>query len=391
MFLSYRSSFAILLLLVLSLAGIAPAQDRDAANPDNSAEAKTKNKAIDLLVSVVGQAASLRSAENRARIRSNAADALWNDDEKRARDLFGAVVDDIKIGFSEFETEFASSDYDSRRPYVPYESFQTLRAFWQLRHDTLARISKHDADLALEFLNATNLPETIKLPPQMQDAENAFRLELARQVVAKNPRLALNLGRESLARGYSMELLSMFLKIQARDKDSGQSLYLAMVDKLRGANLVTDRRARAFAISLARTARLPDADEQGYRDLLGMLTKTALDNGCAGDPSKATQVCWEIGPLFSALQKYSRRAAPLKQWADEGVVYPYNSAAFAEFNETVQSGTADEILTLAGKYPEHVYLFQRAFDTAGRTGDLTKARQIASTAPRKYASNCLHN
>ena len=103
---------------------------------DESATAAVRKKAIDLLQSLAGQVESLRSAENRARIRSNIAGSLWTHDEKRARSLFALVEEDIKAGFNSIDPE------DPRRHH-------TLMVFAQLRRDTTERIAKHDPVLAL--------------------------------------------------------------------------------------------------------------------------------------------------------------------------------------------------------------------------------------------------
>src|SRR5882762_6660189 len=149
--------------------------------PAGAAADELEKKATSLLMSVAGEIGSLRSAENRARIGSNAAEALWKYDEKRARALFAAVAEDIKTGFTDADPDLESHNH-------------TLLVFWQLRSDTIARIARHDPELALEFLRATRRPVDEKLPYQTMDTEDSQELRLAGQVAAKNPALALKLG-----------------------------------------------------------------------------------------------------------------------------------------------------------------------------------------------------
>jgi hypothetical protein len=138
-----RFCFSVLILILL-LSSVARSQD---AAPVRGSEerAELKKKATELLLSVTGQIDTLRSAENRAQIGSNAAEALWEADEKRARALFAAVGEDIRTGFADTDPDLERHNH-------------TLLVFWQLRSDTLGRIAKHDPELALEFLRATRLP-----------------------------------------------------------------------------------------------------------------------------------------------------------------------------------------------------------------------------------------
>jgi hypothetical protein len=378
MFFTHRSLSAAFIILVLLFSVSARSQERDSReSQDKSTEAETKKKAIDLLLSVVGQVDTLRSPENRARIRSNAAEVLWNADEKQARSVFAAVADDLKAGFSEYESE-APTYSNSRREN--FERYQTFMVFWQLRRDTIDRIAKHDPDLALEFLNATKPPETIKLPEQVATAEEFLSLYLAGQVAAKNPQLALKIGRESLAHGFSNDLLSVLVRIQRKNRETSQTFYRAIVDKLREANLMTDRGAREFAFNLVRSYQPPDADELAYRDLLGMLMKIALDSGCGDEQSENSgEICYQLGPLFSELQKYyNQRAAPLKRWASDDQQEDGRSSIPAEVREIVESGSVNELLELTKKYPQlEGFISYQAFLKASDGGNFDQAQKIA--------------
>jgi len=101
-----------------------------------------REKAIDLLESLATQLSTLQSAENRARIGANIADSLWTHNEKRARALFISIEEDIKWGIYDREVNHPRDEYASM-------------VFMQLRTDTVARIAKHDPELAFDFLKAT--------------------------------------------------------------------------------------------------------------------------------------------------------------------------------------------------------------------------------------------
>jgi hypothetical protein len=341
---------------------------------DESAAEAVRKKAIDLLGSVAGQLNSLHSAENRARIGSNLAKLLWDHDEKRSRSLFAAVEEDIKTGFND-----SDPDYDAH--------VHTLMVFRQLRSDTLGRIAKHDPDLALDFLRATRPPSDGQLAYEVGNSERSLELRLAGQIAAKNPQLALKLGRQSLAKGFSADLLSVLSQLQSKDKEASLSFYKAIVDKLKSTNLAQDPAATELALNLARSFQPPQADEQVYRDLIGVLLASALTNGCADAiADDAPQICFEIGSVFSKIQKYyAPRAAALKRWVEDGLETDDPSSEWwAPVREVIEKGTVDEILAQAVKYPEmQAQIYWGAMMKAKESGDVARARQIASDFPEE--------
>jgi hypothetical protein len=368
---SHRSLFINVTALVLLVSFSARSQGPAAARPSDEAAAKQK-KAIELLKSVAGQMGSLRSAENRARIGSNVADLLWDHDEKRSRSLFASVQEDINAGLND-----ADSDQEAHR--------HTLMVFARLRGDTLERIAKHDPELALEFLRATRPAADPQLPYEMREDEKALELRLAGLIAAKNPQLALKLGMQSLAKGLSSTLLPVLAQLQQKDKDAARSFYQAIVDKLKDANLAQDYLAMELILTLAHEFPPPLAEEQVYRDLMGVLLTGALANGCgAANADDAPPICFQFGQVFSRIEKYyGQRAAPLKRWAEETQgVEDSASASLAEVREVMGKGTVDEILALAAKYPDRkAQLYWRAMTKAKESGDVAKARQIASEFP----------
>ncbi|MEP6819940.1 MAG: hypothetical protein ABJA18_10440 [bacterium] len=371
---SHRSFFIGVIVLVLLFSASARSQGpTSSAGSDESAA--QKKKATDLLLTVAGQVDSLRSAQNRARIGSNAADALWEHDEKRARSLFAAVGEDIRTGFADADTDFEKHNH-------------TLEVFWQLRSDTLGRIAKHDPELALEFLRATRLPPNTGLPAYLTDeTEKSQELRLAGQVAAKKPELALKLGRESLAQGFSSDLFAMLATLQSSNKAASVSFYQAIVDKLKDTDLAQDAGATRFAFELANQFLPPQTDESIYRELIGVLLAGALANGC-GKPTGEddTEICYEIGSVFPRLEKYyGVRAAPLKRWMREaeGPDVPQYEI-WSQARQVAENGTVDEILAFVEKNPGTKYeLYRSAVWKAEATGDFARARQIASDYPNE--------
>ncbi|HEY3027562.1 MAG TPA: hypothetical protein VGJ55_15535 [Pyrinomonadaceae bacterium] len=370
---SYRCFFISVTASVLLFSFSARSQETPPGRgADESAAAAVRKKAIDLLESLAGQVDSLHSAENRARIGSNVAELLWNYNEKRSRSLFAAIEEDIKAGFNDTDPDDGAHNH-------------TLMVFGQLRGDILGRIAKHDPELALEFLWATRPASDMELPYEMRDGEKSLESSLAVQIAAKNPQLALKLGLQSLAKGFSTHLLSVLSQLQRKDKEAALSLYGAIVDKLKSANLARNPTATELALNLARSFQPPEADEQVYRDLIGIVLENALANGCANATYEHNYyLCSQIGPIFSKMEKYyAPQAAGLRRWALDGQSgEDKRVAVFQQVYEIIEKGTIEEILALAPKYPEmQGEIYWQAVMKAESSGDIARARQIASDIP----------
>jgi len=346
------------IIVVLFRFGDARAQQNNSTpeNPQTTDEAR-RAKAFDLLESLAGQINMLQSAENRARLGSNLAESLWNHDEKRARSLLVAVEDDIKAGL---QNPQGDDPTDIRKGAV----------FLQLRLDTVRRIAKHDADLALAFLNATELPLDVPRPYEFAGIERTLELQLAKDIAADNPEIALKLGRQSLARGFSYDLLALLSKLQRKHREQGLVLYKEIVLKLRDSDLARDSNAFYFAQNLARSFTPPAVDETTFRDLINLFKATALANGCGKKVDQENETSWfcnQLGSLLRQMEKIdsSRGARP--------------SEADNELRDLFESGTVDEILALLPKYPQReAEIYWRAWMKAQASGDVEQSRKIAT-------------
>jgi hypothetical protein len=366
---SHRSLFILVSVLLLSFS-VRSQEATPLRGLDESAAAAVRKQAIELLQTVAGQVDSLRSGENRARIRSNAAEALWDHDEKRARNLFAAVEDDLRTGFDDTDSDETAHT-------------NTLTVFWQLRSDTVGRIAKHDPELALEFLRATR--PLSQLPAELVEGEKSLELSLAGQIAAKNPQLTLKLVRQSLAKGFSNDLMPLLSQLKQKDKKTARTIHKEIVDKLKTADLAQDWIAMELAMNLAQSFQPPEADEQVYRDLLGLLLASAVADGCAETKENDSQrICSQVGLLFSRIEKYyGQRATPLKRWAgtEQNSTDP-SSETWTQTRELMEKGTVDEILALAPQHPGmQREIYYKAMEKAAASSDFSKARQIASNFP----------
>ena len=367
----FFTSVILIVAVVLCAANGHSQQANSATENKQAAEAALREKAFDLLKSLAGQIGTLQSAENRARIGSNIAGSLWTNDEGRARELFSLVEEDIKAGL--------------RSPTVnDWEDTQTFLVFLQLRADTIARIAKHDPELAFAFLQATALSPEIKLQFRLRETDRQLELQLAKQVASSSPELALQIARKSLSRGFSFELHPILRQLHRKHKEHALTLYKEIVQKLGEVDLAEDRNAGAVASTLMSSFTPPAADESTFRELAGLFFKTAVAKGCTAQRAPeghAADICRGIGTMVPQLARVdAARAAQLKQWEpprEYSRQIPMPS--YYEVRELVLEGNLEEIFSLASQYRGREEMFYlQAIGSAKDMGNFELARKIAS-------------
>jgi len=358
----------LLLLALLAFSVRAPAQQPTSTTDDpRPADAALRKKAFDLLETLADQVGTLQSPENRARLGSNIAASLWKHDEKRARTLLASVESDINTGMRQV-------DEDART------KTQTQMVFLKLRMDTVERIAKLDAETALAFLKATEPDPDITRSYEIAEMTANLELRLANQIAAENPDLALKLGRKSLARGFSNDLLALLRLLNKKDKEKAASLYKEIVAKLIGVGLQQYSPGIYFARGLASSFKPPAVDEATFRELIELFIDTAFKNDChkpnEDDPD---YFCRELAYVLRDMEKVDpNRAAELKRWAREPSDPNYDPGVAAEMEDIAQNGTVDELLALADKHPNmKEYIYFRAITMAGNSGDIERARKLA--------------
>lgn len=343
------------------------------SNDAKTAETARREKAVELLESLAMQVAALQSPENRARIGANIAESLWKHDEKRARALFLSIENDINLGLQ-------------NRELVDDADRLTAHVFMKLRGDTVQRLAKYDPEFAWNFLKATE-PQAENLKRMFPDKQRDLEIQLARQMAAANPDLALKLGRQALARGFSDNLLSLLRQLHRKERDKGVILYREAVQKLRDTDLTGDWEALEFAQGLVKTLVPPVADETAFREVVNLFITSALANGCDKKPQSEDDVnlfCDQIASLVSTMEKVdplrARKLKILTPDPDQADMSESIQRGYVELAEVAENGTVDEILALTEKYPGlNGTIYSRAMTKALESGDIELARKIANS------------
>jgi hypothetical protein len=134
-----------------ALAQDKPNQQQPTEEEVKKAKAEREKNAYRLLDQVIDEAQSLRLTENRVRVQINAADALWDKNQGRARSLFTMAGEGVaEIGRNPLPTSNRRNE----------NANQERRAF-QLRKDLVLAAAKHDAQLAYQLLATTKPPTPV--------------------------------------------------------------------------------------------------------------------------------------------------------------------------------------------------------------------------------------
>lgn len=358
-----HSSFILALILAIALSpNHALAQP---AEKSQTKDAALREKAFNLLESAAGQLSNLQSPENRARLGANIAESIWTHDEKRARALFALVQDDINAGLANRDL---TDPTDSR----------TIKVFLKLRVETVERIAKYDAEMALAFLKSTEFVTDKPLPADLTESQKDLEIRLARHMANNNPEQAVKLARQSLAEGFSNDLILLLREVNKKDKERALILYKEIIDKLRDVELQKDWNARHFAENLARTFR--PADSSAFRALIGIFITRALNIGCghslSTEDSKAS-FCYWAASILPNLETIDPRAAQLRRWVRDEMSISVPVEAIHEWFDLAEGGSIEDVLAFAAKYPElGENLYWEAIRRASVAGDFQQMRKI---------------
>lgn len=357
-----------IVVLLFLLSGVVLAQE-----PENKEEAlppAIEKKSLDLLDSIAARIPTLHNPDNRISVSCTVADLLWSRNEKRARTLFENVTRDEAA-------LIASIDMNDDQIYNFYSQINSQR------QEIVGRMARHDPDLAIEFLRATRLPAG-SVPAYGISWERNLEVVLSRAIAEKDPERAVKLARESLAKGFSYEFVSLLTELEQKNKAAAQSLYESVVNRIQTEDLTRNQEMTNIAINLITSFQPPRANEDLFRDLLETVIKSALS--LTPNDLQTQQVAQNyLGSLFSSMQlieKYApTRVRAVKDWSQSVTrTMDPNSQLYSELNQTAQGGSVDDILALAPKFPEEMrnQVYQQAAWKASNDGDAARAREIIS-------------
>lgn len=235
-------SFALILLLSLIVfAGSAPAQIAPQRQPVPASDAARKAEADriakqrraqarSLLLSLASDARSFRDQTVRARTLARIADALWDTDAERGRELFRKAWQAAESADQETARK---RQEDIQRQRARTGGGYAIPSYPNVRGDLLRLVARRDRELGEEFL------QSLKADQQLDVNGENQRLSLARELlVTGDPERALQFASSELA---NINLFTVDFLSWLRDKNAGSAdeRYASMVDTA-ARNLLSD-------------------------------------------------------------------------------------------------------------------------------------------------------
>ena len=346
--------FILIVIATLALLGALPAQERnDKEERETKERQELEKKTLALLNDVVSASWGLKAPENRSFVMVNAAELLWGVDQKRARTLYWDALNSLNLTSATRPTNENLSRAEQEKLRLEY------LANFELRADMLRQVARSDAQLALEMLRATRQvpPKSIEKGMQYPD-DRELEQEIATEAIARDPAQALQLARESLAKGLSYELLNLLYLLNKKDSEKASQFAGEVIAKLRSANLATDIKASSVASELLQSSRKRTAalmnstsiqgptpigltDEQ-RRELTDSLTNAALT-------TSANSTLFEIKEMWPEIDEFfpERRAALEKKLAVFNQALNKELREGVDFSNLIREGKAEELVRVA--------------------------------------------
>ncbi|MCA1577205.1 MAG: PPC domain-containing protein [Acidobacteria bacterium] len=199
-----------------------------------------KVKAIELFDEIEGMIQEIRAPHMRIRSQLQAAQMLWDFDQKRATKYLTSAANSLKGYMTTLDP--ASPDYARH--------YSTIS---QLRTDIVHVLSGYDPDAALNLLYATKLPgDPHGNQRDLAAQENALELAVANQMLANDPKRAVQLARQNLKHGYAGNLVNTISNLRQKNPELATELATEIAGKLLREKLLKKPEAAYLTTNIVR-------------------------------------------------------------------------------------------------------------------------------------------
>ena len=223
----------ILFLLLCSLSfvrGFAQTAPNDDTS-NNTVSAEVQVKAVKTLFELAGEAERFSTPFNRLTARISVVELLWDKDEKQSRVIVQNSVSEIGAMLSQIPVEMPKEGDEEY-----YKSLAALEEVKNLRTELLMMLAKHDPKLALDTLQI--------LARRKADGSNFFEedqsliLNLAAQIIGKDPNKAYELAKQNLENGLNYALFSTLEDLYKKDSELGAKLAQDILNRIKSRDTV---------------------------------------------------------------------------------------------------------------------------------------------------------
>lgn len=390
-----RSLFGLsLMLLLISLSAFAQVSDNEKREKEAERKQQIERKTYVLVDEIAGAAPGLKLPENRSFILAAAGDLLWEHDEPRARNLFWDALNTLNLMNS--SSQVAKGEKPSAKEKEQY--FSQYFAVFTLRQQLLQRVARRDPQLALDMLRSSR-QAPFEPVAWMRDGftppdDRLLEQQIATEAAARDPQKALQLARESLAKGFSYQLIMLLQRLNQKDAEIGTKFAGEIIDKLRSRNIATDLPGSSIAVSLLMFSRPPTGqatgtlsnspwgqrlklDEERRRELVELITNAALTESGNGN------LLYVLPEILAEIKEFApeRLALVQKKLAAFTQTLTKEQRVSEEYNSLTRNGTPEELLKLAATASDNDrgWMEQQAVVMAAMKGRADSLREYIST------------
>jgi len=357
-----------------------------------------KAKGLALLNEVEELIPEIHSPQTRIKAQLQAAQMLWDIDEKRSARYFS----DAMNGAKEFIANLANVDPAT---LGSQDYSRDVSAVTQIRYEIISTLSGRDPEAALNFLHATKLPPLPYANPNERiDQDRSLELTIANQIITKDPKRTLDMARQLLKKGYPTNLVFTVRNLEQAHPDLAADLANEIATKLIGEKLLQARDAANLTVNLLSLCNLrqtksrqgfgesvpgePVMSEATCRELTqkayqeAMAFKSPSLNSYSPERDAAAMLLMTLHSFGQNLDKLvdNGSTAVQKKVADlNGPTTPYQAAMQqlqTKFDSGQQDGLFESIQKMPDEMREQAYI-QFANMLAGK-GDIARAKQIVT-------------
>ena len=395
-----------LLILAISTSASAQTSPTESKTEKEKLQKELEVQVLKMLDQAVGDAGTLKLAQNRAIVFAIAGDLYWKFDEKRARELFRNSANDVLVANAEAEKEQKADD-DLYSQVFDFES--------NYRSEILPLIAKHDADFALDLLVQTRSakladamakaaqPKTkqdndfMSYNPERYRVRGEIALEQSFAVLAaeQNPDKAIKLIKDSLAKGVSNSILPLLQKLNKKSEKKASELADEVIKKIADMNLTKNRDDFGAVIRLLQYATNPNTSktvrdkqfkfsDSQLRDLAGKIADTFLQ------PNSSLEMTMAMNEALPSLEKFApEKIVLLKQKQEEAMKNLPPELKKMQQQQMLwnSNSTPEEILTVLPKLNEYekVSAYQGIVNKIGQIDDDARAKKLIEQIPDEKA------
>ena len=374
-------AFSILLLLSLFTSLLIPSsvaaqtEDKEKAQKELERRKDLDRKTMTLLDEIVAASWGLKLPENRSLVLASVAELMWPRDEKRARNLYWEAFNSLGLPANPADDstirdatsqDVANRDGTSKKPTSDQVRAQTqYYAMFALRRDFFRRVAQRDPELALEMLRSTRLrpPESAKTTYRLPD-ERDLEQEIANVAVARDPKQALRIARESLAKGVTFQLLGVLYELSRLSPEIAAEFAGDLIDKIQTLNMAADPVAWRTSLELLRLSRTREtpagsstmgprqlklSDDQ-KRKLVELLIDGALS--VSAEPG----LLMNLSEVMPEVEQFAPDSAgKIKSRIAEGRrTLTKEQKEWQDYESLADKGTPEELVKMAAKTGEEV-------------------------------------